>query len=104
MVYHAPPACPKHLVDALERAVNSLPASWLSPPRTSEVFASIADCERRLRGYSLAEGLDIVRTGGGTAKVPAARFHCIFHGKETRNWRKLEDHIKCDENGQINSR
>ena len=25
MVYHAPSGCPKHLVDALERAVNALP-------------------------------------------------------------------------------
>jgi hypothetical protein len=43
-----PPACPKHLVDALERAVNALPASWLSPPHTGGVFATILDCERRL--------------------------------------------------------
>jgi hypothetical protein len=30
MVYHAPPACPKHLVDALASTVNALLASWLS--------------------------------------------------------------------------
>jgi hypothetical protein len=103
MVYHTPPACPKHLVDALERAVNALPASWLSP-RTGEVFATIADCEQRLRGYCIAEGLNIVRTGGGTRAAPGARFSCVFHGKETRNWRKLEDHVERDEDGHITSR
>jgi hypothetical protein len=72
MVYHAPPACPKHLVDTLERAVNALPASWLSPPHTGEVFATIADCERRLPGYSLAEGFDIIRRGGRTRAAPRA--------------------------------
>lgn len=34
MVCHAPfSCCPKHLVDALERAVDALPASWLSPSK-----------------------------------------------------------------------
>jgi hypothetical protein len=32
MVYHAPPSCSTHLVDALERAVNPLQVFWLSPP------------------------------------------------------------------------
>jgi len=104
MVCHAPPACPNHLVDALERAVNALPASWLSPPHTGEVFTTITDCERRLRGFCLAEGFDIVRTGGGTRVAPGARFSCVFHGKETRNWRKLEDHVERDEDGHIASR
>jgi hypothetical protein len=38
MVYHAPLACPKHLVDAPECAVNALPACWLfslEQPRSS---------------------------------------------------------------------
>jgi hypothetical protein len=101
MVYQAPPSCPKYLVDALERAVNALPASWPSASNIGEVFATITDYERRLRGYCLAEGFDIVRTGGGTRAAPGARFSCIFHGKETRNWRKLEDHVERDKSGHI---
>jgi hypothetical protein len=50
--------------------VNALPASWLSPPHTGDVFTTITDCERRLRGFCLAEGFDIVRTGGGTRVAP----------------------------------
>jgi len=104
MVYHAPSDCPKHLAGALERAVNALPPAWLLPPQTGEIFDSIPDAERRLRGYSLAEGFDIAQTGGGTRKAPGAHFECGYHGTTTRNWRKLEDHIEKDEKGNITSR
>jgi hypothetical protein len=49
----------------------------------------------------LAEGFDVVQTGGGTKKAPAARFECSRHGESTRNWRKLENHVECDEEGTI---
>jgi hypothetical protein len=68
MVWHAKPDCPKHLVATLERPVNALPAAWLQLPQTGEVFDSIRDCERRLRGYALAEGFNIVHTGGSGRK------------------------------------
>jgi hypothetical protein len=60
MTFRAKPSCPRHLVDVYERAVNALPASYLLPPTTGEVFASMLDCERRLHGYGLAEGFDVV--------------------------------------------
>ena len=96
-----PTACPNRLVDALGRAVSALPASWLSPPHTGEVFATIADCERRLRGFCLAEGFDVVRSGGRTGAALGARFSCVFHGKGTRNW---QDYVERDEDGRITSR
>jgi hypothetical protein len=68
--------------------VNAMPAEWLIPPRTGEVFDSILLCKRRLRGFSLAKGFDIVQMGEGNARVPGARFLCIHHGKATRNWRR----------------
>jgi hypothetical protein len=58
-------------------------------------------CRRRLQGYALAEGFDVVQTGGGTKKVPGARFACSKHGEPTRNWRKLESHVERDEDGTI---
>ena len=58
--FRAKPECPRHLVAAYERAVNTLPTSYLLPPATGEVFSDISACERRLRGYSLAEGFDVV--------------------------------------------
>jgi hypothetical protein len=103
MVYHAPSGCPEHLVGALERHVNALPVAQLSPPQTGEIFNSIRDCEQRLRGFSLAEGFDIALSGGGTKKVPGARFQCCYHGKEMKNWRKLDDHVERDKEGNITS-
>jgi hypothetical protein len=104
MPFHAKPGCPKHLVDVYEKAVNAQPVSYLLPPVTGEVFTSIAACEARLRGFALAEGFDIVRTGGGNKRVPSARWLCGHHSVETRNWRKLEDRIEYDEEGAIITR
>ena len=49
----------------------------------------------------MAEGFEVVQTGGGTKKWPGARFECSKHGESTRNWRKLEGHIERDEEGAI---
>src|SRR5947208_3147411 len=86
--WRAKPRCPKHLVAVLERAVNALPPAWLLQPTTGEIFDSIEHCRRRLQGYALAEGFEVVQTGGGTKKVPGTRFECLKHGESTRNWRK----------------
>ena len=83
--WRAKPRCPKHLVAVLERAVNALPPAWLLPPATGELFDSIEYCRRRLQGYVLAEGFDVVQTRGGIKQAPGARFECLKHGKATRN-------------------
>ena len=93
--------CPAHHVVALERAINALPAEWLQTPRTGEYFDSLLEAERRLRGFSLAEGFDVVKNGGGTKAVPGARFNCIFYGEKTKNWRKLPERVQRDEEGQV---
>src|SRR5437763_16062515 len=82
--WRAKPRCPKHLVAVLERAVNALPPVWLFQPVTGEVFDSIEYCKCRLQGYVLAEGFDVVQIGGGTKKVPGARFIYLRHGELTR--------------------
>ena len=81
--------------------MNALPSAWLLQPTTGEVFDSIEHCRRRLQGYALAEGFDVVQIGGGTKKVPGARFICLRHGESTRNYRKLENHIKYNKEGII---
>src|SRR4051794_27915936 len=53
--------------------------------------------------FSLAEGFDIVRKGGGTKANPAYRFSCYYHGNKTRNDRKLEDSVEYDEESRISS-
>ena len=99
--WRAKPRCLKYLVAVLERAVNALPPAWLLPPATGELFDSIEHCRRRLQGYALAEGFDVVQIGGGIKKALAARFECLRHGEFIRNWRKLESHVECDEEGTI---
>jgi hypothetical protein len=101
MVWRARPDCPAHHVAALERAVNALPPEWLLAPATGEVFDSIDRSRRRVRGLSLAEGFDVVQTGAGNKRVPGARFQCIHHGHATMNWRKVEDRVEKDEEGNI---
>ena len=44
---------------------------------TGEVFDSIEHCRRRFQGYALAEGFNVIQTGGGTknslGRVSSAR-------------------------------
>jgi MULE transposase domain len=104
MPWHAKPGCPEHHRAAVERMVNALPPSYLLPPSSGEVFATIDDCTSRLRGYALAEGFDVVKHGGGTRKIPGSRYRCLFHGSNTQNHRKLEDHVEKDPEGRITSK
>src|ERR1700733_15057914 len=103
MPFHAKPGCPRHLVDVYEKAVNALPSSYLLAFVTGEAFASTKACEQRLRGFALAEGFDIAHTGGGNKRVPGGRWQCGHYGKETWNWRKLEDRVEVNEEGSITS-
>jgi hypothetical protein len=81
-----------------------MPVAWREPPQSGEEFESKIDCEKRLRGFALAEGFDIVRNGGGTKAFPASSFSCVFHGYKSRNTRKLEDRVEKDKEGLILSR
>jgi hypothetical protein len=74
------------------------------PPRIGEVFDNLDDCQSRLRGFALAEGFDVMKYGGGITKAPGSRYRCIFHGIDSRNYRKLKDHVVKDSEGRITSR
>jgi hypothetical protein len=104
MPWQAKPGCAEHHRAAVEHIVNALHPDWLQPPQTGELFDGLEHCNRRLRGYALAEGFDIVRKGGGTKTNPSWRFRCLFYGEKTRNDRKLETRVKKDENGAIISK
>jgi hypothetical protein len=103
-LWNARPGCPAHFIEALERAVNAIPGAWRGPSQSGEEFKSKIDCEKRLRGFTLAEGFDIVRNGGGTKAFPASSFFCVFYSHKSRNTRKLEDRIKKDKKEFILSR
>jgi hypothetical protein len=104
MSWQAKPGCPAHYRPAVERTVNTLPSVYLLPPHSGEIFNSLEDCNRRLRGYAFAEGFDIMRHGGGIKAIPSYRFKCLFHGTKTQNHRKLEDRVEKDSEGQITSK
>jgi hypothetical protein len=104
MPWYAKPGCAEHHRAAVERIVNLLPPAWLLKPQSGELFNSLEHYDRRLPGYSLAEGFNIVRRGGGSKSNPSWRFFCIHHGLKTQNTRKLEDVVKRDKKGSITSR
>jgi hypothetical protein len=54
MAWQAKPGCADHHRAAVERMVNALPAAWLHPPQSGEVFDNLEHCNERLRGYALA--------------------------------------------------
>jgi hypothetical protein len=67
-------------------------------------FDNLDDCQSRLRGFALAEGFDVVKHGSGIKKAPASRYKYIFYSVDSRNYRKLKDHMVKDSEGKINSR
>ena len=69
----------------IERHVNANPASWRAVPITGEVFEAIIDVERRLRGFTLITGFNVVCNGGSTAIVLVYTFSYIYHRTKTRN-------------------
>jgi hypothetical protein len=60
VVWRVYSVCFTHLVDALKRHVNALPAAYLLPLQSGEIFNNIPQCGGRLYGYALAEGFDII--------------------------------------------
>jgi hypothetical protein len=92
----AKPGCPDKHRGIVERKMASFPLAWRAVPQNNEIFDSLEQCEERLRAYAFCEGFDIVRKGGGTPTNPGSGFVCIHHGKETRNYRKLENKVEKD--------
>ena len=74
--------------------VNALPPFYLLVFSLGELFEGLEECNRRLRGYALAEGFDIVRYRGGTKALLSYRFKYIFYDNIIQNYRKLEDFIE----------
>ena len=99
--WRARPGCPEHLRTHLERLVNGFPTAWLTAPIIDEIFRTLVKTERRLRAFSLVEGFNIVRTTGGTKRVPGSTFRYIHHGERTANKRRLKDRVIRNEDNEI---
>src|SRR5450759_1445975 len=92
-VFVAHQLCPPHLRQLVEDAVESFDNVWLLPPVEGELFDSGKACLARLQGFALSRGFAVVTTSSTAGRY---RFGCIHRGDETKNWRKLEPHIKKD--------
>lgn len=103
--WKARPGCHEHLRQALEYAVNRQPQAWRHCPVSGEQFSTLAEAESRIIVWSLIEGFDIVRAGGGNKVSQAEIFRCIHHGQKTQNTRGLSERVQYDEEGnRISSR
>ena len=94
-VFAAHPLCPPHLRQLVEDAVEAFDNAWLLPPQDGEVFATAKEYLARPQGFALSRGFAVVTRGSDKKR---ARFLCIHHGEETKNWRKLEQHVERDSN------
>ena len=83
MDWQAKPGCPEHHRAAVKRMVKALSLAYLLSSCLGEIFEDLEACNRRLRGYALAEGFDIVRKEGGIKVNPSYRFCYIFHDDTT---------------------
>jgi Transcription factor AFT len=68
---------PAHLCPALDRAITAIPAPWLLPPKSGEVFENKTECMKRLQAFALAQGFAVVTTKSDNQRVI---FRCIHHG------------------------
>ena len=89
----AHPLCPPHLRQLVEDTIQSFDDAWLLPPQDGELFDSGKACLDRLQGFILSRGFAVVTTSSTAGRY---RFGYIHRSKETKNWRKLEDHIQKD--------
>jgi hypothetical protein len=93
--WRAHPLCPLDASKRVERAVRALPAGYHEAPQADEVFESAEACLLRLQGYALSQGFAVVKASGSlSSKRPRIQYKCVHYGRETRNFRQLEDHVQ----------
>ena len=85
--------CPPHLRRLVEDIVKSFDDKWLLPPVEGETFDTGKACLARLQAFAFSQGFAVVTTA---SKAGRSRFACIHHGDDTKNWRKLEQHVEKD--------
>jgi hypothetical protein len=101
-VFVAHQLCPPYLRQLVKDAVQSFDNMWLLPPVEGELFNSGKACLARLQGFALFRGFAVVTISSTAERY---RFGCVHHGDESKNWRKLEQHVeKNPESNQIVSK
>ena len=70
-----------------------MPPAHLETPADGEQFEVPQEAMDRLQNYAFSQGFVVVIGPCGWVGNPRKTYHCIHHGTETRNWRKLDDHV-----------
>jgi len=89
-------ALPEHAKSAWLKAVRVLPPAWLLPPATDERFESRDHCLKRLNGYGLYKGFEVVSGRVWKEKMLRWQFLCKMYGKVTANKYGLETYKAKD--------
>ena len=58
-----------------------------------ETFDTAKGCLARLQAFAFSQGFAVVTTKSSKER---SNFSCIHHGGDTKNWRKLKQHIEKD--------
>ncbi len=85
--------CPPHLRWLVEDIAKSFDNKWLLLPVEGEIFDTRKACLARLQAFAFSQGFAVVTTKSGKER---SNFACIYHGGDTKNWRKLEQHVEKD--------
>ena len=86
-------SCALRTYAASWRTLQAFDDSWLVSPVKGEVFESGKACLARLQEFALSRGFAVMTLNSKTGRF---RFGCIHYRKESKNWRKLEQHVEKD--------
>jgi hypothetical protein len=92
--------CPAHLREQVEQFGNSITPSWRTEPFIGDVFDSSDHAFACVQAYAFLNGFAVVKWRTAT-KDERARFRCIYHSLNSKNWRELEQRMERDEEGNI---
>lgn len=91
------PDLDESLLPVTQKLIDSIPPTHLLPPRHGEIYDVPDDCLERLQDYAFSQGFAVTTGSCGQAGNPRKYFQCIHHGKETKNWRHLDEHVDTKE-------
>ena len=88
-----PPGLDPSLVPAAQKFINAMNPAHLNSPEDGEQFDTPEEAIERLQDYAFSQGFVVVTGSCGSRGNPRKYYHCIHHGVETQNNRKLDEHV-----------
>ena len=90
-------------VPVIQKIIDSIPPAHLLPPRDREIYDAPSACFERLQNFAFSQGFAVVTGSCGRAGNPRKYYRCIHHGDKTRNWRRLEEHVRKESISETSS-